>query len=148
MLSILSNAFFQVCKGAVSDATSDITDAAPVDMAEAGETVIFAVHCGTIGGTGAFLTLVQSEDNYSDDYTAIEGSKLDLLASDSDKLVLIECVRPRKRFVRVVVDRTGRTMDVKGIIAVGKPYHRTLPVVQDSTVGSKLSVISPPEGTP
>lgn len=113
------------------------------------EGVKFYVAFGTIT-TGAVTSckLQQSDDNgVADGWSDLEDSGITVADDDDNQVVVLDCYRPQKRYVRPVVDRGTQNAVVDGIIAV-QYGPRVLPTTDDTTtVVGRVLVVSPDEGT-
>lgn len=133
---------------AVAAGTTDQTSAG-VDMANF-ESVTFIALFGTLTATQVTkLTAQQSDDDgVGDAYSDLEGSSTGPLADgDSNKMLVLEITKPRKRWVRVTVDRGTANAVIDGVTAI-QSHPRTQPSLVHSTVSARKLVVSPPEGTP
>jgi hypothetical protein len=81
------------------------------------------------------------------DMADLEGTSTGPLAdADSNKALIVEVVRPRERYVRLVVDRGTANAVIDGVIA--ELYQpRVMPITQDTTVSAAEKHASPAEGT-
>jgi len=143
-LSLLKNAAIDRVSNAVAAGTTDINSTG-VDMAGF-DSVLFSVAFGTITSTA--VTSVQidhSDDNSS--WNAVEGSKVSIPDTDSNKVVVVECVRPTKRYVRCTVDRGTANAVVDGITAC-RTLARKVPTSQGSTVSGSKVIVGSTTGTP
>jgi hypothetical protein len=85
--------------------------------------------------------LQQSNDNGSSDaYADITGSATAAAAdADSNKLLITDCVRPTKKWLRLVVTRgTANAVIDSGMLEVYRPLR--VPVTQDGTVSQSVTV--------
>lgn len=148
MDGFLKNAKLVRCKNAVAAGTSDITDATGVDTSGF-EEVAFLIAFGTITGSAVTsVKLQQSDDDGSSDaYSDLEGSSVNVADTNSNKVVILSCRRPLKKYVRAYVDRGTQNAVVDGIFAILR-HPRVSPVTQDSTVVSTSKELAgPSEGT-
>lgn len=113
------------------------------------ESVLFIWSVGTLTANQVTALHAQqsSDDAGADDYTDLEGSATPALADTaSNKLLILDVVKPTKRYVRPVLDRATANAVSDGCIAV--QYNpRTLPTTQPASVGTSDVVYSPDEGT-
>lgn len=143
------NAKFVRCKGAVAAGATDITDAAGVDLAP-GESVTFIFDFGTITAGAATSVKAQqsSDDAASDDYTDLAGSKVTVADTDDDHMVILEIVKPGKRYVKPYVSRATQNAVLNGIWAI-VTGTKNKPVTQPtaSVIAASKVLVSPAEGT-
>lgn len=129
---------------AVAAGTSDVNSSS-VDMSKF-ESVTFLVSFGAI--TAGAVTSIKAQQSSDDStFNDLAGSGITVADDDDNQVVALEIVRPRDRYVRVVVDRGTQNAVVDGIVAFqGRP--KTGPVTHDATtvVGSEVHA-SPAEGT-
>jgi len=146
---LFQNAKVLRCKGAVAAGATDITDAAGVDVAP-GESVTFFFDFGTITANAVTSVKAQqsSDDAAADDYTDLAGSKVTVADTDDDHLVILEIVKPLKRYVKPYVSRATANAVLNGIWAVVTGI-KSLPVAQPtaSVIAASKTLCSPAEGT-
>ena len=109
--------------------------------------VLFIISLGTVTtGPAADLVKAQqsSDDGAADAFTDIAGSGLGAVAdTDDDKLLILDVRRPRERYVRAVMDRTGGNVVIDSITAVlygpteGPPAAGSDVSQQGATVGAE-----------
>lgn len=125
-----------------SDQNSSVVDTAGY------EAVRFIALFGTLTATQVTSVKVQ-QGALSDgsDMADLEGTSTGPLADgDSNKALIVEVVRPRERYVRLVVDRGTANAVIDGVIA--ELYQpRVMPITQDTTVSAAEKHASPAEGT-
>ena len=147
-LSLLKNASFDVVEAAAVAGTTDLTSDG-VDMSGF-ECVAFVAHFGALtAGQVTQMKLQQSDDDGAvDDYTDLLGSNTGPMADgDSNKLLIVEVVRPQKKFVRAIVDRGTQNAVLNGVIAI-RYYPHKGPITQPTaSVSASESHVSPAEGT-
>jgi hypothetical protein len=146
MLSLLKNAIFQRCLNAVAAGTTS-QNGTGVEMANA-EVVTFVAAFGAItAGAVTGLKAQQSDDDGSaDDYTDLEGTLVSIADDEDNKVLVLEVVRPTKKFVRPVVVRGTQNAVIDSVLAI-KTHTRVAPTTQGSTVADSESHVSPAEGT-
>lgn len=132
---------------AVAAGTTDINSSA-VDM-RGFESVAFVVALGTLTATQVTSIKVQQSDDSgsSDSWDDLAGTASPAAADgDSNKLIGVEVYRPKKRYVRLVVDRGTANAVVDGIFAVlGRPD--VSPVAYSAFTATPEIHNSPAEGT-
>ncbi len=114
------------------------------------ESVTFVALLGTLtAGQVTTLKAQQSDDDGSSDaYSDLEATQTTAMAdNDDDQIVILEVVRPRKRYVRAVLERATQNAVIDGIVAF-KHMPRIEPTTNGTTVQETKTVISPAEGTP
>lgn len=121
---------------------------ASVDMANA-EWVMAIVKFATIAaGAVTSLKWQQSSDNGSaDDWTDLEGTSISVAADDDDQVFVKVLCQPRKRYVRLYIDK-----DATNAVAESAVYvvggNRTQPALANITDDVTVEVeYSPAEGT-
>lgn len=146
MQNLLTGLKFTRIKNAQSVATADVTSDA-VDMAGF-ESAIFVVAHGTItDGTPNIYVQQSSDDGGSDAYSDLEGTSVATADADDNKLTIVEVNHPRKRYLKLIINRGGSTGSVVDGIIVIQGFPRVLPVTQSSTVGASEIHNAPAEGT-
>lgn len=143
MLSLLKNLeVFRVLAPTVAGTTTIVTSS--VDCAGL-QTVLFIVGVGTITSGGSFVpTFEGSDDDVS--FSPLAASGVNVLDGADDKLLLIEIVKPRQRYIRLSLDRNTANVVFDLGIAIGGVWHRNLPVTQPTasvTSYGNVSQISP-----
>ena len=125
-------------------ATTDITSD-EVDM-QGCEGVIFVIPFGTITGS-AVTSIYAQQDTVTGMGTAadLEGTSQTVADTDDNTTFYIDIVKPRERFVHVIVDR-GTQNAVVGSITAIKYGVRKVPVTQPTGTSGETHV-SPAEGT-
>jgi len=122
---------------------TDIVDMAGFDN------VTWVVLLGNVVNTAVItLSMVEDSDSaHGDDPT--ETATADKLAdtatadaSHDDKLIVYECLRPSKRYVRLKITPTTADAPIDGVIAI-KTKARDLPVTESSDVVASKQVVSP-----
>jgi hypothetical protein len=143
-LSLAKNVAIDRVSNAVAAGTSDINSSS-VDM-EGFETVTFIVSFGAITATA--VTSIQI-DHSSDGSTwnPVLGSKVTVPDTASNKVAIVEAVRPTLQFVRCTVDRGTANAVVDSIVAV-RSGPRKAPISQGSTIVGTTVVIGSTTGTP
>jgi hypothetical protein len=113
------------------------------------DAIIWVVLLGNVvNGSVITLSMVEDEDSaHGDDPT--ETATADKLAttatanaSHDDKLVVYECLRPAKRYVRLNITPTTQDAPFDGVIAI-KTKARDLPITASSDVIASAQVVSP-----
>jgi len=146
MLSLLKNAAFERIMNAVAAGQTDQTSSR-VDMSNH-EVATFVVAFGTItsGAVTSIKLQASSDDGSSDAYSDLEGTSVTVTDADSNKIFIVEVVRPEKRDLKLIVDRGTQNAVIDGVWVV-KTHPRVRPVTQGATVGGGESHVSPAEGT-
>lgn len=125
--------------------TSDQTSAV-LDM-DGFESVEFIALFGALS-TGAVTSIKLQQGALADmsDAADLEGTKLSIAESDDDKVLITELIKPKERYLQVVVDRGTGNAVIDGIIAI-QHGARVLPVTHASSVAGSELHSSPSEGT-
>lgn len=144
-LSLVSNVAIDRVSDAVAAGTTDV-NATSVDM-QGFETVAFAVAFGTLTSTAVTsIQIDHSDDNSS--FAAVAGSKVTVTDAMSNKIAVVECVRPLKRYVRCTVDRGTANAVIDAIIAI-RSGAKTAPVTQGAThAATPTQIVGSTSGTP
>lgn len=143
-LSIYKNMAIDRVSNAVAAGTSDV-NCTGVDMI-GHESVAFLVAFGTITSTAVTsLQIDHSDDNSS--YNACASSKLTVADTMSNKVGVVECVRPQKRYVRCTIDRGTANAVIDAVIAI-RFRSTKAPVSQGSTIIGGTTIIGSETGTP
>ena len=105
-----------------------------------GEAVQFEVIFGAITGTPSVK--VQESDTGTSGWTDLVGSSQALVATDDQKIVLVDVIQPTGRYLRAVVTRAASSSVVDAIVA--RVYKtRKRPVEQGSTVVAHTTLFAP-----
>ncbi len=131
---------------ATAAGTSDI-NGTHVDM-KGYESVTFIAGFGALTATQVTALKAQQGALADDsDMADLAGTKVGPLADgDSNKLLALEIVRPRERYVRPVVDRGTANAVVDFVIALLYKADKE-PVTHDASVAFSELHLSPAEGT-
>lgn len=133
---------------AVAAGTSDITPSAGVDTKEF-EGCMFVVEFGEITADAVTsIKVQQSDDNgVADAYSDLAGTAVAVADSADNKVFYVDIYRPRKRYLKLIVDRATQNAVLDSILAL-LYGPRKLPTTHDSaTVGGGETHASPDEGT-
>lgn len=143
MDTLSENTKFIRISNAVAAATTAITSDA-VDM-QGYDACCFTVAYGAIASTATNTVKVQqSSDNDTDAYSDLDGSTVTVADDDDNQLVVVDVIRPTKRYLKVVATRGVATAVVDGIFA--QQYKaKTGPVTQPTTVVDVQTLLSPAE---
>lgn len=112
------------------------------------ESVKFIYSFGTIT-TGAVTSVKASMGNQSGggDLTDIAGSSITVADDDDNQIVVLEIVKPQKRYVRPIIVRGTQNAVVDGIVAVLTRAHKQPTTDDTSTVVGRKTLVSPANGT-
>ncbi|MGV8832967.1 MAG: hypothetical protein ACOH2N_13400 [Devosia sp.] len=142
MNSILHNVEFVVVEASAAAGTTELTTDV-IDMA-GWHGVAFIAHLGDVT-TGSVLGFVADHSDEDDGgWDDLEGPlAFTAGASDADnKLLVLDLVRPAKRFVRARLSRTVANAVLGGVVAV--KYGPTFsPVTQGATVLASATLANP-----
>jgi hypothetical protein len=117
--NLTSDATFDRVAAAAAAGTSTITTDT-VDLKEH-DGVTFAVLLGDVSDTSVITATIQHGDESDDSDMADTGvtSTFTAGASDADNnVLLVEAVRPLKRYCRVTVDRATANAAIDGVLAI------------------------------
>ena len=131
-------------ENAVAAGTADEASAS-VDMANF-EGVKFYVAFGAItSGAVTKVQVQQSDDNGSSDtFSTLAGGEVTVADDDDNQVVVIDVYRPRKRYLRVNVDRGTQNAVIDGVLGV-QYGARKKPVDNDATTVVSRTVLTSPE---
>lgn len=108
--------------------------------------VTFYALIGVIDAAGTVDVKAQESDDNST-WSDLEGSNIAFAADDDNKVAVLEIAKPRKRYARPVVVRTGgTTTTIDGVLAV-QTTAAGEPVTHDSTVKASELHHAPAAGT-
>jgi hypothetical protein len=134
-------------KNAVAAGTTNITDAAIIDM-QGFTSVAFLVAFGTLTSTQVSgLKIQQSANSDMSSPDDLTGTALTIPDGDSNKVLVTDLLKPSKRYVRLIITRGTANAVVDGAFAFQYGAKRA-PVTHDSTVSSSETNVSPAVGTP
>lgn len=145
--SLLKNAEFDRVKAAVAAGQTDVTSDA-VDT-QGYEGVVFVALLGAATATTAVKMHAEgsSDDGSADAYADLAGTEVGTAdGDDDDKMLILEVLEPRERYVRAIVTRATADCAVDGILAI-KIRPKKFPVTQGSDVVASESHVGPAEGT-
>jgi hypothetical protein len=121
-------------------------EATVIDMANA-EGVVFIAAFGTLGDDAVTgLKVQQGDDPTLTDAADLAGTAQAIAHTDDNGLLVVDLVRPAKRYVRAVVTRGTADAVIDGVIAI-QYGTRVLPTTQGDTVAGLETHVSPAEGT-
>ncbi len=129
----------------VGAGTTVITPSGFIDMQNM-ESCLFIAEFGAITATGVQSIEVHQSDASGGSYAALLGTKVSLADDDDTKVVMVEVVKPRKRFLKCIVNRATANAVLEGITAV-LTGPKKLPTTQGTTVVASEVHTSPAEGT-
>ena len=132
---------------AVAAGVSD-QNSSSVNMANF-ESVLFVAALGTLtAGQVTNMKAQQSDDDgVGDAWSDLLGTLTAAMDDgDSDKLIQLDIVKPRKQYVRAVLVRATQNAVIDGIVAYQYSPLK-LPTTHDSSVQDTETHISPAEGT-
>jgi hypothetical protein len=137
-----------LCKTAVAAGTTDITDATAVCM-DGFESVRFIFLLGTITSGAATSAAASMLDTSSptpgtDD---VAGSKITIVDTADDTIVILDIVKPGKRYVRPFLKRATQNAVLNGIIAEQYEHAGKMPITKDASVTLQTLLIGPINGT-
>lgn len=148
MLSVLQNTSAKRVMNAVAAGTS-VQNSSGVDMSDADVVTFFAAF-GVISASAVTNIKAQQsdDDGSSDDYTDIEGSLSVTMTptTDNNKVLALEVIRPKKKWVRLVVNRATGNAVIDSVLAL-KSRLRVSPGVHDTTILGTEVLSGPNEGT-
>lgn len=113
------------------------------------ESILFITAFGTLTANAVSGCHLEGsdDDGSTDAYSALEGSGITIADDKDNGLVLVECVKPLKKYIRLVVDRATANAVIDSVVAL--QYNaRKEPVTQPASVVGSGVTYSPAEGTP
>jgi hypothetical protein len=132
-MNLSENVKITLVQAALADGQTD-PDSSSVDMAGF-DGVMFVGIVGTITGSGtANLVVAQSSDDGSTDaYNSLTGLTVTATAAaQSDRVLVLDCFRPTKRYVRTTLTRAVANSIWGGTLAI-QYSGKNRPTVQDAT---------------
>jgi hypothetical protein len=142
MIQSLGNeAEFLPAMVAAAAGTGDTLDGIVIDTAGF-ENFTFILYLGTITAS-AVTTAILKQGTLANgsDMAAITGASISIADTDDGKILVIEVIRPVKRYLRLSVTRATANAVINGAIAI-KNNCPVVPVVQSSNVVS-VTVLAP-----
>jgi hypothetical protein len=122
-------------------------DGAGLDMSGFEGVLMVVKFAAIAAGAVTSIKAQQSDDDgVADAYSDLLGSKIDVAADDDNQIFIIDLVKPRKRFVRLVVDKDAANVTAESALYIQYGAHKK-PVVQ--TVADEVTYerhVSPDEG--
>ena len=136
-----------LCKTAVAAGTTDVTDAAAIDMANwEGVRFIFCFGAITSGAVTSCAVAGKATSSPTPGTDDLAGTAVAVADTADDTIVVIDVFQPAQRYLRPFVDRGTQNAVVNCIIA--ELYGpRVKPVTQDASVSAQELHISPAVGT-
>lgn len=137
-LSLVNNVEFARASNAIAAGTGTTNGSA---IAVAGrESVVFEAALGTQTATNTTQLKIQESADGSTNWTDIPGATVTANDTNSNKLIVVEAIRPSKAFVRYVLIRSAANSVIDGVFAK-LAHNRKSPVTQGSTVaGSAVGI--------
>lgn len=100
--------------------------------------VCFVVPIGPItSGAVTSMKLQQSsDDGSSDNYSDVLGTSVTIADDDDNKLKYLDCYRPTKQYLKLVISRATQDATIGSVVAI-QYDARTLPVTQGTNVAGE-----------
>ncbi len=135
-------------KGPVAAGVSDVNDATGVDCSGYDRATFFVAWGAIVAGGVQSLQLFQSDDDgVVDSYSGLLDTAVAVADDDDDKITMVEIYRPRKRWIRALVDRATQNSTVELMWCVlSEPSVSGAAL--SSTVSGYAEHVSPIEGLP
>lgn len=148
MSSLSNRVKTTLCKTAVAAGATDINDATVVDMAGY-ESVRFifsfgAITSGAATSVAASMLATSSPTPGTDD---VAGSKITVVDTADDTIVILDIVKPQLRYVRPFVKRATQNAVLNCIIAEQYEHAGKMPITKDATVTAQTILTTPANGT-
>ena len=135
-----------LAKGPVAAGSTDVTDAAILDC-QGFEGFAVEAAFGTLTSTTvAGIKIQQSDASDMSGATDLEGSKLLIPDTDSNKILISNVFKPLKRYARVIILRATANA-VVNLVTYKQYGAKKPPVTQSSDVSGTEQLISPVAGT-
>ena len=133
-------------KGPVVAGAANVTDASIIDM-QGYDRVAFLASFGTLSA-GAVTGVKVQHGDVSDlsDAADVEGTALAIAETADDKDLLIEIIKPLKRYLRLLITRATGNAVVNGAWAFQHGADKA-PVTQDTSISASETTYSPVSGT-
>lgn len=150
MQALSNKVLTQLAHAPVAAGSADVTDCYVVDM-QGYDSVRMCVAFGTITGSAATSIRAQSAAAKSSATALtsgadIAGTSITVADTDDNKIVILDIVRPTRRYVQLLIKRATQNAVVD--YAWYELYGpRKLPVVKDANVSNQEIWVSPAEGT-
>lgn len=133
---------------AVAVGTSTVTPSAGIDTAGYDSCTFLALLGAITDGTPSIKVQQSDDDGVADTYDDLLGTSVPVGAvTDDNKMLAVEIVEPKKRYLKCLLVRGGATGTVvDGIVAIlGRPHAE--PTALDTTLFAREVHVSPAEGT-
>ena len=101
----------------------------------------------TSGGVQSVKVQQSSDDGSADAYADLLGTSQSVADTDDNKIVVTEIVKPRERYLKVLVPRATQNAVVDGIVAVLSKARKKATSDDSTTVVGREIHVSPAEGT-
>lgn len=102
--------------------------------------VVGIVNLGTVVANGTNVVKLQECDTSDGSYSDITGATTGTLTNKSNTLAVVECIRPKKRYVQIVCTRAVANTTIEGMTALVKG-RKNGPITQGSTVAEAPTVV-------
>jgi len=129
----------------VAAGVSTITPGTAIDMQNF-ESVLFIAEFGAIVAGGVTSIEAHQSAASGSGFTALLGTLVSITDAQDNKVLALEVVKPRERYVKCVVNRATQNATLEGITAI-LTGPKKLPTTQDATVAASEAHTSPAEGT-
>lgn len=132
---------------AVAAGATVITPSAGIDTKGFDNCLFIAALGAIVAGAATSIEVHQSsDDGVADAYGALLGSKVTIADTGDNQLFYVEVIRPRKRYLKLIVNRATQNATLDGIIAILSDAKH-IATTHDTTVGGGETHVSPDEGT-
>lgn len=140
-MNLLANSAIDLLHTGAVAGTSDITDADSVDMAGY-DGAVFIAQLGALSANQVTSLQIQGADadtGHADLVGAITANAAD---GDSDNLLIVDVVKPVKRYLKPMLNRATGNAVLDGIICIRYKASKA-PVTQGADVASAVTAVSP-----
>lgn len=133
MNTLSENAKFLRLSGAISAATSDVTNMTAVDMTGYKSlTLMVSAAAITTGAVTKVKMQASSDDGSSDAYSDLEGSSVTIADTSDNTMTILEIANPQKKWLKPVITRGTQNAAFEGVFAI-QTGAKVLPVTQSTT---------------
>lgn len=131
-------------QAALADGQTD-PDSTALDMAGF-DGVMFVGFVGTVTATGT-LTLAAYDSDNNSDFSALTGASAAASDADSDKLLVVDVVNPRGRYVRTKLTRGTANSVYGGTLAIQYKAHAKPAVTAAAQLAADIAQVVRPART-
>ena len=147
-MNLSKNAKFLRLNGAISAATTDVTNMTSIDMlGYQAVTLLVSAAAITSGAVTTVKMQQSSDDGVADGYSDLEGTSVSISDASDSTLTVLEIANPQKRYLKPVITRGTQNAAFEGVFAICTG-PKVAPVTQSTTHVTILEFHhAPDEGT-